>query len=60
MKRLFERDDLAADGGLGQEKVLRRERDTHAPAAGDEAADKVQRRQSNGKLSHALSSCDAL
>ena len=33
---------LAADCRLGQAKILRRERDTHAPPNRDEAANQIQ------------------
>ena len=43
-ERLLERDNLAADRGLGEEKILRRERNAHAAAHGDETANKIERR----------------
>src|ERR1700678_788636 len=57
-KRLLERDDLTADSGLGEEKILGGQRYAHAPANGDEAPNEIQRRQPNGKISHVISSCD--
>jgi len=40
---LFERMDLAADGRLGHAQILRGERNAHAPANRDKAANQVQR-----------------
>ena len=58
VERVLERDDLAADGGLGEEKILRGERNAHAPPHGDETANEIERRQPNGKASHVPASCD--
>src|ERR1700751_5422358 len=57
-KRVLERDNLAANGGVSEEKILGGERYAHAPANSDKAANEIQRRQSDRKISHADSSCD--
>src|SRR6185437_4885995 len=56
-QRGLERDDLAADGGLGDEKIPGGARHAHAPADRDEAANEVERGQANRKSLHVISSC---
>ena len=52
----LERLDLPADGRLGDEQLLRREREAQAPAGGFETAQEVERGQSRGH-SHSSRAC---